>query len=284
MNSGLVIDIQKDLNWLYRAPPLLSSPHAASVFSPSQYAALASEAVCQQTLPNPPAYRLGKHFESVVELLFASSPDVKLLAHSLPISHNKTTLGEIDFLYRNPMGESVHLEVAIKFYLMQTNGSELCDFIGPNGNDRLDKKWHRLLEHQLPLTQTTAAEDTLLSLGLPIPSQHEILLTGYLFYPIECQKAPDISILNPNHLKGWWCHQKDIAAIDKPDQFFFILPRYYWIAGVAHMSAAEGITFEQLVTSLSTLERPCMVVVTHEKDGVITEKNRGFIVPDGWPN
>ena len=76
------------------------------------------------------------------------------------------TLGELDLIYQNSnASEVVHLELAIKFYLLNKGGTQLTDFVGPAGHDRLDLKWDRLRQHQLPLSHTGEALDFLQHTG-----------------------------------------------------------------------------------------------------------------------
>ncbi len=288
MDSKLVVDIQKDLNWIYQAPPLMLAPIGiAELFTPS---APASVKLAQNTLlklPAPPRYRLGKQFEETVSLLLNNNPlCASLIARNTPITVNKQTLGELDFLYRDNRGDVVHLEVAIKFYLFTAPYNGLSSFIGPGGRDRLDKKWQRLTEHQLQLSHQTIVQNYLIEHHIPVPTKQELLLTGYLFYPIgfsdTCALPHEI---NPKHLKGWWCYPNQLHQLDTDEDVrFYILPRYHWIAGILHQTSDDSMSFKELAYRVEDLNLPCMIAVTRmDATGVRKEESRGFIVPDNWP-
>ena len=61
------------------------------------------------------------------------------------------TIGAIDLILRNHITQAFeHWEVAIKFYLLH-HGT----WYGPNAHDRLDKKLHHMLNHQLKMTSNS---------------------------------------------------------------------------------------------------------------------------------
>src|SRR5690554_1995355 len=102
--------------------------------------------------------RLGLYFEQLYACLLQDLLGWELLARNLQIRDERRTLGELDFLLRNPLtGEVEHHEIAVKFYLGHTDAvSRRVRWYGPNSRDRLDLKTDRLLQHQTRLTSSEA--------------------------------------------------------------------------------------------------------------------------------
>ena len=290
MSDGLLVDIHKDLTWLYDAPPLLADTTMMANFNPADHR---SHNVLSQewhTYPCAPAYRLGKQFEDVVAALIRNSPSTKLLARNLTILDKKRTLGELDYLIQQAGGQILHLEVAIKFYLHHPQIHGLSSFIGPGGRDRLDIKQHRLQTHQLPLTKKAEVHQALLNLGLPFPTHRAALLTGYLFYPYHTYHTaywPKITELHSDHYKGWWLRHSEIEQLDtRPgsDTYFVILPRHHWIAGLEHQKNPTPLTATELKIQVTETYSPNMIVEAKEEKGRWQTVSRGIIVKDSWPN
>ena len=92
--------------------------------------------------------RLGMYFEALWQFFIQHDSQLELIAHNVAVVDGGRTLGEFDILYRDiHSNEGAHLELAVKFFLNQqldSNASPALDqWLGPNTNDRLDKKQHR---------------------------------------------------------------------------------------------------------------------------------------------
>ncbi len=290
MSDRLLVDIHKDLTWLYDAPPLLAETNIMANFDQADHRPHSALSQEWRTYPCAPAYRLGKQFEDVVEALIRNSPNAKLLARNLTILDKKRTLGELDYLIQQTGGQVLHLEVAIKFYLHHPQIHGLSGFIGPGGRDRLDIKQQRLQTHQLPITRKAEARQALLDSDLPLPTHQATLLTGYLFYPYNTYYTahwPQIKALHPNHYKGWWLRHSDIEQLDtQPDSdtYFVILPRHHWIAGLEHQEHLTPLTKTELKHQITEAHSPKMIVETREEKGRWRTISRGIIVKDSWPD
>ena len=95
---------------------------------------------------------LGKLVERYVSVELQQNKDVKILLENAQIQNQKITIGEIDCiltLHEQP----IHLEIIYKFYLYDPNigHTEVDHWIGPNRNDSLLQKLHKLKDKQLPL-------------------------------------------------------------------------------------------------------------------------------------
>ena len=128
--NPIEVDIQIDLDWLRQSQPLMLALPTVSLFVPQHITVESNTArTCLTTYPAQPAYRLGKHFEDCVEQLFNASKDNNIIARNLVIQTPERTLGELDLIYENSEREIVHLELSIKFYLLNKAGTKLEDFV-----------------------------------------------------------------------------------------------------------------------------------------------------------
>ena len=307
MHDTLVIDISNDIKWLSTSYPLLQTPDV-ELFVTNQ--PINQQTTHKQHYPALPAFRLGHVFEDVVNEFIKLSIDCDLLARNIQIYDSTRTLGELDCLYYHRVDQqAVHLEIAIKFYLYypellpqkttHSKSSGLDRFIGPGGKDRLDKKWTRLINHQLKLSDNPSALETLRTKKLPLPDHSELLLTGYLFYPYEMNKNEIFNqnqalqhVIHPQHQYGWWLTAGNIELLEahayKEDWYFIILPKHYWIGGCAHYNNDEisrlCMNFKALKQTLTAgIDLPVHLVTMHNKGDRFTEVARGFVVSDNWP-
>ncbi len=298
MKDVVVVDINKDLQWLADARPLMNPPEGITAFIPGDHLKNPCLPASQwRTYPAPPAYRLGRQFEDCIEQLLQYSNNIQRQQRNLIINSASRTLGELDCLYENTNGECVHLELAIKFYLCNAPfniaSAGLSDFIGPGGKDRLDKKWLRLLQHQLPISCTPEALAAIHAAGFSAPAKHELLLTGLLFYPYQDWQTclPAIKSLNPQHNRGWWLFQHQIDQLLKEsDVSFLILPRWHWIGGLYHYESPTPLTHQELAEYVLKDTEPKMVAIIkwglgaqHKRHPHWEELCRGFIVHNDWP-
>lgn len=261
------VDIGLDLNWLLQSKPLMSATPDVTLFT-TQIASKVPNTLPAnlKTYPAQPAYRLGKHFEDCVEHLFDFWSENNIIERNLIIQTPMRTVGELDLIYQNSAQQIVHLELAIKFYLLIKGGTKLTDFIGPAGHDRLDLKWDRLRHHQLPLSSTTAVFEFLHQQHLPQPTHRQLLLTGMLFYAYEKWQITTVDGVgvHPDHQRGWWLEHHELAQI-KPiedlERGFIILPKWHWIGGPRHYSDPQPINHETLVKLTTADLWPNMVLV-----------------------
>jgi hypothetical protein len=301
--SPIKVDLQHDLHWLIGSQPLMSATEEVGIFKPQDAAPGANQlASLLSTYPAQPAYRLGKHFEDCVARLFESSSTHHIAARNIVIQTPARTVGELDLIYQNSSAEVVHLELAIKFYLLSKGGTQLADFIGPAGHDRLDLKWDRLRQHQLPLSHTTLVLDFLQHQGVPLPTRQKLLLTGMLFYAYENWQSTTVENigLNPDHHRGWWLehHELDqLQPIQDPDgdldgdldrgmrRGFIILPKWHWIGGPKHYGEPQPIDHTELVLRTTADHWPNMVLMyerAHAQQPFVF-KSRGLILTTKKP-
>jgi len=298
--------VVRDLAWLlFSADLLRPQPPAgilASAFETSDelaatiewlHALDAGAAQLQRDIAAARVTRLGRYAECLLGWFLEHGPTARLIAANVPLRRAGLTLGECDFLVQTQAGRRLHWELAVKCYLHAGDGrAKLADYVGPNLQDRFDLKLSHLLDHQLPLS----ARVEFATLGHVGPWEPQMFIKGWLFYPegqgqAHHEKCNDPTEIDPAHGRGWWTTRTDWPAFAAGHaQAWRVLPRLEWLAPRRHepgAAEAEGIAF---VDALALYERvahqngPTMVAAFHlDDEGRWTERSRGFIVPDEWP-
>ena len=249
------------------------------------------------------AMRMGHYHERLWHTLLDHAPNTRLLARNVRIIRQRNTLGELDMLYRtrdNPA--PIHLEVAIKFYLGLPEGpgadNSQTRWIGPGGLDSLALKCTHLQRHQLPLSTTVPALETLahwltprdlgttdVRLGEQLTQR--LAMPGVLYYPWHAaMPAPEGATVD--HRRGLWCYLRDwpamatsfptmpsMAGLEKP----------HWLApppASAFRPAAEVLP--AVIDRITAWHAPQQVMLCDlTRKPAERDYQRLFIVPDDWP-
>ncbi|GAA3974609.1 DUF1853 family protein [Allohahella marinimesophila] len=312
-----------EILWAASSPHMLVHPH----YPPARSHALAQAcAVAQSDASRDMRGELTTYAQTMVmrshflgvrfEQAFLAAcrffgPDTVCEAN-LQVAHEGQTLGEFDLLLNGPEG-GVHQELAVKFYLGVPGGGGHHIWFGPGQRDRLDLKLEALLQRQLRLSEDTSAVDLLASLGIVV-SQVELVIKGYLFYPLAStvslpeSRSNELTsamlliqdLLTPEHCRGYWVSQGNMAQLRAFGDQWVILHKHVWLQPV-RMSADAALRFDRFVNHVEdyfareTVEqlntaaerglrsaRPLMAVALRMADGVLVEKVRIFITPDDW--
>ncbi|MDB5804487.1 MAG: hypothetical protein JWN73_1809 [Betaproteobacteria bacterium] len=231
-----------------------------------------------------PTRRLGLHAESLLAFWLRQRPGVELLARNLAVREQKRTLGEFDFIFREPdAGASVHWELAVKFYLQQAEIEGLAGYVGPNEKDTLAAKTQRVFGRQLGLGETQAGRMALAEIGAPA-ARAQAFIKGWLFYP-RGERAALVAGVNPRHARGWWLRaMPGWEGALGPDRRYAILPRLAWLAWP--WIAGEGDVLDRAGLA-GTVARQIdggalLVAEMTLEEGAWRECARGFVVPPGW--
>lgn len=226
--------------------------------------------------------RLGLYFEQLYACLLQDLLGWELLARNLQIRDERRTLGELDFLLRNPLtGEVGHHEIAVKFYLGHTDSvSRQVRWYGPNSRDRLDLKTDRLLQHQTRLTSSEAARPVLRALGVKGAPVARLFMPGYLFYPLdEAVMVPQQ--VDPDHGGGRWCHVEDVSRVQT--EGWVVLHKPHWLANWQQPTAPEQGRLQQAAEDVAQSGRACLLARLMPRPSGWQEVERLFVVPDNWP-
>ncbi|AMO95755.1 hypothetical protein CFter6_3103 [Collimonas fungivorans] len=280
------------LAWLLDAPDLLD-PLAAqwqgkiASYADADLAAWLAEVAqtpeklqaLHRYIDSLPSTRLGLYAEKLLAFYFEQHQ--MLVAHSVQVRASKNdTIGEFDFLLRLN-GGLVHWEFASKFYLLETSGGSLQadDFIGRDMADSLGSKMQKLLQHQLALSRHPASQA---HLNEAVVSA-QVLMKGWLFYQDQ-QHPASVPGVSANACRGYWCAVSDLALDETAA--CYLLPRQRWLAP-AKVALADALSPAQMRLALSQHFAgdisPVLLVSLRPENGYGLETDRGFVVPDDWP-
>ncbi|NVK22153.1 MAG: DUF1853 family protein [Kangiellaceae bacterium] len=280
--------VYNDLRWLIDSPQLLavdSNSSAQSLLDRiplpqlSQLNSHQSD-LAQLKLENqfPKTYRLGVYFEQLWQYVLCFDDDFANAQHNRQVIIDKCTLGEFDSLiYDKNSSQTLHCELAVKFYLQVGEGLHLSDWVGPNLKDRFDLKYQRLFEHQLQLSRQPKVLEWLKQQQITI-EQIKLLTKGRLFYPYDQfikQQFVYPEQMNPVHDKGFWLTDtKLLKMLNNSNYQWYELPKMYWLSSIT----ADDIA--NLVPINSTyLQANLMQIVAMDNEN---EVMRGFMVTEEW--
>ncbi|MDP1932943.1 MAG: DUF1853 family protein [Gammaproteobacteria bacterium] len=280
----------RHLAWMCHVPQLLES---ALVFDPGAYLPTDVQTTLLRWDTDPQAGpsvlteeanpRLGLYFERLYECLMTEIMGWQILAKNLQIRHQGITLGELDFVLRNPHTNAFeHHEIAVKFYLGYNQpGAGVTFWHGPNAVDRLDLKTHNLLEHQSQRTQLAATTDALLALGIAGPVTSRIFMPGYLFYPREPLLSHPEHV-PANHLRGQWFYLDD--ALQMHTKHWVPLRKPHWLGGWVQEDCPDAQAAQATLAAIRETGTPRLfATVERGADGLWKEVDRFFVVPTCWP-
>jgi hypothetical protein len=309
----------RDLAWLlFSADLLRPQPPAGMLATPFETTAEVDATVAwlqaldddatalQRDIAAARVTRLGRYAECLLAWFLRHGPAARLIAANVALRRAGLTLGECDFLVETRTGRRLHWELAVKCFLHAGDGhAQLADYVGPNLQDRFDRKLNRLLNHQLPLS----ARAEFASLGHPGPWSPQMFIKGWLFYR-NGETPADLDEIDPGHARGWWTTEREWPAfaaaqqsrpskprethmaIDRSSSLsaarvdaWMLLPRLEWLAPRRKDANASGVgAADWLRAQVADRSGPTMVAALSAcAAGDWAEHSRGFIVPDDWP-
>jgi hypothetical protein len=233
-------------------------------------------------------HRLGHYFENLIEFWLHHSATEHLRA-GLQVRTDAKAVGEFDFVFRSDAwGGWHHWETAVKFYLESVPADDWRAFLGPNPEDCLDDKLHKLFDRQLALSEQEASLDVLRDVPRPVAAR--AFVKGYLFFPLGSD-TPEIRGISSRCLHGWWIRFGDGTLSQIADgSHWQLLPRLSWLApafavddaaahvfDLSHMETVVARHFHRSTTPL------LLAQMVKGDDGDWHEVSRGFIVPPRWP-
>ena len=281
----------RHLQWLCEAPSLISSDLTLDI--PSYLRAgqglplgrLASEPAQMMSYIDPDTHRLGHYFEHLYHLLLEQVLGWQVLARNLPIrTATGHTLGELDFIVRNPhSGQVEHHEIAVKFYLGLPEPDHPLRWYGPDTRDRLDRKVNRLLHHQATLCQRQETLASLAAMAIPAPACRRVFMPGYLFYP-QGQFLLSPEGINPTHERGDW--QRLDSDTPLPGNHWVMLAKADWLGRYQQSHEPEPNACDAGLALVAASQTPRLFarLAWHSPSQHWVEQQRRFVVPASWAN
>ncbi len=228
--------------------------------------------------------RLGRYAERLLAYYLEYGPCMRLITAHLPVRRAGHTLGECDFLLETASGCRWHWELAVKRYLQVGGASaaSLADFVGPSLTDRFDRKYERLVNAQLRLTE--CAEFA--SLGYRGPWQASGFVKGWLFYP-DAEAVPISCEIAVAHPRGFWTTRacwRAWAETRHDAHAWVALSRLEWLAPRRLSGPTPGLSADAMLAHAAQGTEPLLVAsLARQGNGDWFETARSFIVPDDWP-
>jgi len=308
----------RDLAWVLLSPGLMKTS--------ADDARLVTDTWCQQTYatheddlrkldenPEPlldylsdlKSHRLGFYFEALLAFWLEHILQTHPFRNNVPVygkskDAGRRTLGEFDFLF-GQKNQSVleHWEATVKFYLYHENTIGDPIWFGPAGQDRLDIKLARMVEHQLKLAETPAGAAVIEHFSL-LPVETSAFIKGYLFYPADWEGSarsaeyfskpyPSFEI-SPEHLRGWWLRYGE-ATLPKRcvDSRWLPLPKLRWLSSAYCADEESAMLLDDAqVMKYCALHNEnngsslLLAEMQPDLNGWF-EVSRGFVVASSWP-
>jgi len=272
----------RDLKWVISSPSLIAQPSAEEPLP----AVPDFEAVDQRHLDGflgPYSYfRIGQYYEGLVLYWLEHIRRLKIIARHQQVFEESRTVGEIDVLFEDEAGVMTHWEIAVKFYLYYPEVNPVdSHFIGPNVKDSFERKMRRLIEYQLPLSQT----------HFPDVRCRQAFVKGMIFYhPDQSSPAQLPEKLSPTHERGTWLHLSELSRLTEQHEelVFLIREKPEWLSDALCSRTDERLlSFANLQSQLEThfqeQTRPILISALSCQQITCHEVERVFVVPDSWP-
>lgn len=267
--------LRRDLDWLLSCPDLIETDGSIELQELVSNPRELDFTALREFLESNAWHRVGYYFETFVATLLHSSEEVENLKHSTQIFEGKTTLGELDFLFRF-RGRLTHLEIALKFYLHYEPEHESgSHFMGPNAADNFEKKREKLLGQQLPFGKA----------HYPEIESSQLLVKGQIFYRPEQdppERLPDG--MNAHHRTGTWIRESELDFFSQfsDDHQGKVLVKPFWLGRPPEETCVPITSLcDELRDRFHEHKHPLLVSVL---DQTGAEVDRIFVVSDNWPN
>ena len=236
--------------------------------------------------------RLGKYFETLWYYFFAHHPGYEILANNLQVIIDGRTLGEFDFIVLDKVsGNTVHVEVAVKFFLAagdpEHGGTrDMANWYGPNLRDRLDQKVDHLNQRQVRLASQPEVSDYLSTRGISIDGCM-VFLKGRLFYPwrLKPYEAQLMDYAPPqcadDHPYSWWLSRDQFDEVCDDEQCIMPLISQGWLERIPTPSVKKSITKKTLFETVSNkkVRLPLLVQGCNPRQSW----DRAFLTANDWP-
>lgn len=211
-------------------------------------------------LDRPKNKRLGFYSEALLSFFFQNFPEIELLLQNYQIIEDKRTLGEVDFIIKW-CDRIIHIECAVKFYLCDhaKDVQDLHSWIGPACKDDLGRKMKKVIEHQLPIINSSSFRDAFNYSSI----ESFIFLKGKLFVnqEIECNWVKKNLLGQYLYLKEHK-NPRELQLLSKPNWLSINNEKYL-------NGAKNTLNYNSLLKKAEFFLAP--------------GRNPVFIVPEDWP-
>lgn len=195
---------------------------------------------------------LGKRIEYFFDYFITQYSKKEVLAANQQIISDKLTLGEIDFILKDPAGEVEHVELVYKFYVYDPAfPTEKKKWIGPNRRDSLVKKLHRLNSHQFPLLYRRETQDLLSQCNLtPKKIRQKVCFKANLFVP-RFLLQHQFPLVNNACIAGFWIRREEFTEKEFGNSRFYSPKKQDW--PIEPQFGRSWFSFEEILEQISKI-------------------------------
>ena len=286
--------IVRDLAWAIASPPLLRFEQASCRWYDSgwyQDLYITSQEWLQRLDQAPQALqarldsqkdrRLGRYVETLWAFWLENSARFEVMEQNLPFRDGGKTLGELDFLVLDKAsGESLHWEMAVKFYLGVGDTRQHSNWHGPGKKDRLDLKVEHLSHRQSVICQRPVVQKLLQERGHQIDACG-VILKGRLFYPYASGEEGFMPLnADPRHLRSYWLTVSDLQKTKAVANSFSPLLGYGWLAGPRQHHKMPWLSMKKLLEAIKNGDFHLPLHLACKSQEAVNQ--RFFIVANDW--
>lgn len=216
-------------------------------------------------------YRLGMYAERLLCFFFDTFSETELLLHNFQIIDQKKTLGEVDFIIKWN-NRTIHIELATKYYLAVNASDNFNNWVGPSGNDSLERKIKKVRNLQLPITDSEIFKS---QTGLDSVESFFFLRGCYFTH-----NSYEPSWKNPNAYFGHYLYldEFEIDYKNNPNRYFFLW-KPNWMASIKGVFSDFNNNREVTVDLSKLIQKEGHVLVTDQQTKVPF-----FVVRNNWPD
>ena len=220
--------------------------------------------------------RLGLYAEALLGFWLEHDPQLQLIARHQPLREGKRTLGDFDFILRSPEQGTIHLELAVKFFLGLPGASSPDHWVGTTLDDSLGIKGRHIVEHQLQLSHHPAAHRLLSG---PV-QQRWCWFKGWMFHPLMADIGL-ASVLAADHCRGVWGTAAQLLAHWGLEAEVDYLPLQQRLAPARRQEACTT-TLSPLIAAWRSEPWPRLLARFQLGAAGYEEAERAWLVPDDW--
>jgi hypothetical protein len=178
----------------------------------------------------PQNIRLGHQMEYVFKQLIEYSEYYNIVLHNLPISQDKRTIGEIDFILEDKAHKYIHVELTYKFYIIDSEVSDpIHSLIGPNRRDTFFAKMQKIKNVQFPLLHSEAGAKALYSKDINhLEIEHQCSFKAQLF-KLYGSSEVNFGVFNNGCLVGSWLRFDDFNTSDFASNTYYLPTKSEWV-------------------------------------------------------
>ena len=233
-------------------------------------------------LQGPRTHKVGIAFEVLILWGIEQALGYTCLGRDLQIQDGKRTMGALDLVVHAPDGAIEHWELAYKLFLQCDENTGWSSWLGPRGRDRLDTKLHKMLHHQLPMSETPQAISALKTLGVERIERHRLMMQGVLFSP---WRAP-VRQAEQGHQKpqGRWLHPSQLPNVVQtyPTAKWVQRHKPLWFGPTPHGQLQDAVSTQAMAQIARTVSLDEPQLWTRITDGDPPIERMYFFVHEDW--